>query len=120
MLRQAIQGISDLITVPGLINLDFADVRTDHAGCRSALMGIGEAGGENRAVEAARRRSLARCSRPSIDGARGVLINITGGTDLTLFEVNEAAEVDQQGRRRRLPTSSSAPSSTRRWATRCA
>ncbi|MCH6566985.1 MAG: cell division protein FtsZ [Nitrospinae bacterium] len=94
VLRQAVQGISDLITVPGLINLDFADVQTIMSEMGMALMGAGRAVGEARAVEAAQR---AICSplleESSIDGAHGVLINITGGPDLTLFEVNEAANI---------------------------
>ncbi len=94
VLRQAVQGISDLITVPGLINLDFADVQTIMGEMGMALMGAGSAVGEARAVEAAQR---AICSplleESSIDGAHGVLINITGGPDLSLFEVNEAANI---------------------------
>ncbi|MFB3071971.1 MAG: cell division protein FtsZ, partial [bacterium] len=94
VLRQAVQGISDLITVPGLINLDFADVQTIMGEMGMALMGAGSAVGEGRAVEAAQR---AICSplleESSIDGAHGVLINITGGPNLSLFEVNEAANI---------------------------
>ena len=94
VLRQAVQGISDLITVPGLINLDFADVQTIMGEMGMALMGAGSAVGEGRAVEAAQR---AICSplleESSIDGAHGVLINITGGPDLSLYEVNEAANI---------------------------
>ncbi|NPV71627.1 MAG: cell division protein FtsZ [Firmicutes bacterium] len=93
ILRQGVQGISDLIAVPGLINLDFADVRTIMMDTGSALMGIGVASGENRAVEAARHAVSSPLLETSIDGARGVLLNITGGGDLTLFEVNEAAEI---------------------------
>jgi cell division protein FtsZ len=97
VLRQAIQGISDLINCPGEINLDFADVRKIMSDMGRALMGTAVAEGENRAVHAAQ----AAISSPlledaSIQGARGVLINITGGADLTLFEVNEAAEIIQQ------------------------
>src|SRR5258706_292623 len=92
--RQAVQGISDLITVPGLINLDFADVRTIMQGMGMALMGTGYARGENRAVEATQEAiSSPLLEEASIKGARGVLINITGGHDLTLFEVNEAASI---------------------------
>src|SRR5438094_8227774 len=95
LLRQGVQGITDLITVPGLINLDFADVRTIMRDAGSALMGIGSASGENRAAEAAK----AAISRPlleqSVQGATGILLNITGGGDLGLFEVNEAAEIIQ-------------------------
>ncbi len=93
VLRQGVQGITDLITLPGLINLDFADVRTIMAGAGSALMGIGEASGENRASEAAKAAMSSPLLDVSIEGARGVLLNISGGSDLGLFEVNEAAEV---------------------------
>jgi len=94
ILRQAVQGISDLITVPGLINLDFADVKTVMHGMGMALMGTGVASGENRAVEAARRAISNRLlEEGSIKGARGVLINITGGNDLLLHEVSEAAGI---------------------------
>jgi len=94
ILRQAVQGISDLITVPGLINLDFADVKTVMQGMGMALMGTGMATGENRAVEAARRAISNRLlEEDSIKGARGVLINITGGNDLLLHEVSEAADI---------------------------
>jgi cell division protein FtsZ len=93
VLRQGVQGITDLITVPGLINLDFADVRTIMSNAGSALMGIGIASGENRAVEAARNAIASPLLEASIDGAQGVLLNISGGSDLGLFEVNEAAEV---------------------------
>ena len=93
VLRQGVQGISDLITVPGLINLDFADVRTVMKNAGSALMGIGRANGENRAVEAARQAIASPLLEVSITGAQGVLFNITGGASLGLFEVNEAAEV---------------------------
>ena len=94
ILRQAVQGISDLITVPGLINLDFADVKTVMHGMGMALMGTGVASGENRAVEAARRAISSRLlDEDSIRGAKGVLINITGGSDLLLHEVSEASEI---------------------------
>jgi len=93
VLRQGIQGISELITVPGLINLDFADVKTIMAQAGSALMAIGRGQGENRAVEAAKAAVSSPLLEVSIDGAKGVLFNITGGPDLTLFEVTEAAEV---------------------------
>jgi cell division protein FtsZ len=93
ILRQGVQGITDLITVPGLVNLDFADVRTIMSDAGSALMGIGVARGENRAVEAARTAISSPLLETSLDGATGVLLNITGGPDLGLFEVNEAAEV---------------------------
>ena len=93
ILRQGVQGITDLITVPGLVNLDFADVRTIMRDAGSALMGIGIARGENRAVEAARAAISSPLLETSLDGATGVLLNITGGPELGLFEVNEAAEV---------------------------
>src|SRR3989475_6986972 len=93
VLRQGVQGISDLITVPGLINLDFADVKTIMTSAGSALMGIGTGSGETRAAEAARQAIMSPLLEQSIDGARGVLFTITGGPDLTLFEVNEAAEI---------------------------
>ncbi len=94
ILRQAVQGISDLITVPGEINLDFADVKTIMSGMGMALMGTGVAEGEHRAVEAAQRAiSSPLLEDASIHGARGVLINITGGEDMTLHEVSEAAGI---------------------------
>ncbi|MFF2093463.1 cell division protein FtsZ [Paenibacillus sp. NPDC058174] len=93
VLRQAVQGISDLIQVPGLINLDFADVKTIMTERGSALMGIGIATGENRAAEAAKKAIMSPLLETSIDGARGVIMNITGGSNLSLYEVNEAAEI---------------------------
>ena len=93
VLRQGVQGITDLITIPGLINLDFADVRTIMHNSGSALMGIGTAGGESRAVDAAQQAISSPLLEESIDGATGILMNITGGKELGLFEVNEAAEV---------------------------
>lgn len=96
VLRQGVQGISDLIAVPGLINLDFADVKTIMKETGSALMGIGSASGENRATEAARASISSPLLETSIEGARGVLLNITGGASLGLFEVNEAAEIIAQ------------------------
>ncbi len=93
ILRQGVQGITDLITVPGLINLDFADVRTIMSNAGSALMGIGVASGENRASEAARAAISSPLLEASIEGAKGILLNISGGSDLGLFEVNEAAEI---------------------------
>ena len=92
VLRQGVQGICDLITNPGLINLDFADVRTVMKDAGSALMGIGYATGENRAKEAAERALRSPLIDTEIVGARGILLSIAGGDDLTLFEVNEAAE----------------------------
>jgi cell division protein FtsZ len=93
VLRQGVQGITDLITVPGLVNLDFADVRTIMREAGSALMGIGTASGDNRAAEAARAAVSSPLLESSIEGATGILLNITGGPDIGLFEVNEAAEV---------------------------
>ena len=93
VLRQGVQGICDLITMPGLINLDFADVRTIMSDAGSALMGIGFATGENRAREAAERALRSPLIDTEIVGARGILLSIAGGDDLTLLEVNEAAEV---------------------------
>jgi len=93
ILRQGVQGITDLITVPGLINLDFADVRTIVKDQGTALLGIGTASGENRAQAAADMAINSPLLETRIDGARGLLLNITGGSDLTLYEVNEAAEV---------------------------
>jgi cell division protein FtsZ len=93
ILRQGVQGITDLITVPGLVNLDFADVRTIMREAGSALMGIGSASGENRAAEAARMAVSSPLLETTIEGATGILLNITGGPEIGLFEVNEAAEV---------------------------
>ncbi|WP_143286906.1 cell division protein FtsZ [Caenibacillus caldisaponilyticus] len=93
VLRQGVQGISDLIAVPGLINLDFADVKTIMTEGGSALMAIGVATGENRAAEAAKKAISSPLLEKSIDGAKGVLMNITGGTNLSLYEVNEAADI---------------------------
>ena len=95
VLRQGIQGISDTITVPGLINLDFADVKSVMAHAGSALIGIGRASGDNRAVEAARIAIASPLLDVSMEGARGVLFNVTG-SDYTLFEVNEAAQIIQE------------------------
>lgn len=93
VLRQGVQGISDLIAVPGLINLDFADVKTIMSHNGTALMGIGVASGEDRAVEAAKKAISSPLLETSIEGAKGVLMNITGGTNLSLFEVQEAADI---------------------------
>src|ERR1022692_3885771 len=95
VLRQGVQGITDLITIPGLINLDFADVRTIMQDAGSALMGIGTAGGEGRCGDAAKAAISSPLLEESVDGAMGILLNITGGKDLGLFEVNEAAEIIQ-------------------------
>ena len=92
VLRQGVQGISDIITVPGLINLDFADVRAIMRDAGSALMGIGRASGENRALEAARQAIASPLLEVNINGAQGILFNITGSSNLSLWEVTEAAE----------------------------
>lgn len=93
VLLQGVQGITDLITTPGLINLDFADVKTIMTNAGSSLMGIGTARGENRAQEAARNAISSPLLEASIDGARGVLLSIAGGSDLGLFEVHESADI---------------------------
>jgi cell division protein FtsZ len=93
VLRQGVQGISDLIATPGLINLDFADVKTIMSDKGSALMGIGIAAGENRATEAAKKAISSPLLETSIDGAKGVIMNITGGMNLSLYEVQEAADI---------------------------
>src|SRR5215216_3661842 len=95
VLRQGVQGITDLITIPGLINLDFADVRTIMTDAGSALMGIGQSGGENRATDAAKQAIASPLLEESVEGATGILLNITGGRDIGLFEINEAAEIVQ-------------------------
>ena len=96
VLRQGVQGISDLIAVTGLVNLDFADVKTIMLNSGVAHMGIGRASGENRAEDAAKQATESPLLETSIEGARGVIINITGGTDLGLQEVNTAAELVQR------------------------
>ena len=93
VLLSGVQGITDLITTPGLINLDFADVKSVMSGAGSALMGIGSARGENRAVEAAKAAIASPLLEQSMEGARGVLLSIAGGSDLGLFEINDAAEL---------------------------
>src|SRR5665213_2426039 len=93
VLRQGIQGISDLITQPGLINLDFADVKTIMTDAGSAMMGIGEGSGEHRAADAAQKAIASPLLETTIEGARGVIFNITGGPDMAMYEVNEAAEM---------------------------
>jgi cell division protein FtsZ len=93
VLRQGVQGITDLITIPGLINVDFADVRAIMRDAGTALMGIGTANGENRAAEAAKIAISSPLLEESVEGAMGILLNISGGHDLGLFEVNEAAEI---------------------------
>lgn len=93
VLRQGVQGITDLITVPGLINLDFADVKAIMKDAGSALMGIGVASGDNRAVQAAELAITSPLLEESIEGAKGILLNISGGPDLGIYEVHEAAEI---------------------------
>ena len=93
VLRQGVQGISELITVPGLINLDFADVRTIMSEGGAALMAVGVASGDDKAREAAEQAISSKLLDITIDGARGILFNVTGGSDLTLFEVNQAAAI---------------------------
>jgi len=92
VLRQGVQGISDLVTLPGLINLDFADVRTIMANAGSALLGIGMGSGERRAIDAAEKAVASPLLETSMEGARSILLSITGGRDLSLWEVNEAAK----------------------------
>lgn len=96
VLKQGVQGISDLITVHGVINVDFADVKAIMSNAGSALMGIGRGTGENRAVEAAKMAINSPLLEVSIDGARGVLFNVTGGPDLGMFEIDEAAKIITQ------------------------
>jgi cell division protein FtsZ len=96
VLLSGVQGITDLITTPGLINLDFADVKSVMQGAGSALMGIGSARGEDRAVQAAELAISSPLLEASIDGAHGVLLSIQGGSDLGLFEINEAARLVQE------------------------
>ncbi|MBI2065187.1 MAG: cell division protein FtsZ [Candidatus Yanofskybacteria bacterium] len=93
VLRQGVQGISDLITIPGIINVDFADVKAVMANSGSALMGIGRASGEDRAIEAAKTAINSPLLEVSIDGARGVLFNVSGGMDMAMAEINEAARI---------------------------
>lgn len=93
VLRQGVQGIADLVTTPGLINVDFADVKSVMSDAGSALMGIGKGSGENRAAEAAKQAIDSPLLEVSIDGAKGVLFNITGGKDLGMYEVDEAAKI---------------------------
>jgi cell division protein FtsZ len=92
-LRQGIAGISDLITQPGLINLDFADVKTIMTDAGSAMMGIGEGSGEHRAADAAQKAIASPLLETTVEGAHGVIFNITGGPDMAMYEVNEAAEM---------------------------
>lgn len=93
VLRQGVQGISDLITIPGLVNVDFADVKSIMLNSGSALMGIGTATGEDRAIDAAKQAISSPLLEISIDGARGVLFNVSGGMDLAMAEINEAAKI---------------------------
>ena len=118
VLLQGVSGITDLITTPGLINLDFADVKSVMQGAGSALMGIGSARGEDRAIAAAESAISSPLLEASIDGAHGVLLSIAGGSDLGLFEINEAARLVSEAAHAE-PTSSSARSSTTPSATRC-
>ena len=96
VLRQGVQGISELITLPGMINLDFADVRTTMRDAGQALLGIGMGTGDNRAVRAAESAVSSPLLETSVDGARSILLSITGGPDLTLLEVSEAAKIVQE------------------------
>lgn len=93
VLKQAVQGISDLITIPGLVNVDFADVRAVMQDAGSAIMGVGIASGENRATEAAKAAVSSPLLDLSVDGAKGVLFNVSGGSDMTMWEINEAAKL---------------------------
>lgn len=93
VLRQGVQGISDLITIPGIVNVDFADVRAIMANSGSALMGIGRASGEDRAIEAAKAAISSPLLEIAIDGAKGVLFNVAGGSDLSMAEINDAAKI---------------------------
>ena len=119
VLHQGVSGITDLITTPGLINLDFADVKSVMSDAGSALMGIGSARGDHRAAVAAEMAVSSPLLEASIEGARGVLLSIAGGSDLGLFEINEAAGLVADAVAPRTPTSSSARSSTTPSATRC-
>jgi cell division protein FtsZ len=96
VLRQGVQGVSDLITLPGLINLDFADVRTIMSDAGNALLGIGMGQGDKRALEAAQQAVSSPLLETSVEGARSILLSITGGSDLSLWEVNEAAKAVQE------------------------
>ena len=120
VLRQGVKGISDLIALPGLINLDFADVKSIMSNAGSALMGIGEASGENAAVEAAKAAIASPLLETSIDGARGVLLNVTGAEEnLSMFEVTEASEAIEKAADSQANIIWVHPSTTR-WAIRCA
>jgi cell division protein FtsZ len=118
VLRQGVQGISDLVTLPGLINLDFADVRTIMSDAGNALLGIGMGWGEGRAVDAARHAVESPLLETSMEGARKILLSITSGEDLSLWEVNEAAKAVAEAAHP-TRTSSSARWSTSAWTTRC-
>ena len=115
VLRQGIKGISDLIQVPGLINLDFADVKTIMTEQGEALMGIGVGEGENRAADAAKMAINSPLLETSIDGAKGILLNISGSANLGLFEVNEAAKLFLM-QRTLMQILSSVPLSMKAWA----
>ena len=120
VLRQGVQGITDLITIPGLINLDFADVRTIMEDAGSALMGIGTSNGENRAAEAARIAISSPLIEEDVEGATGILLNMTGGTRPRPVRGQRGGRDRPRGGGARTRTSSSARSSTRRRATRSA
>jgi len=109
ILQQGVKGISEVIVVPGLINLDFADVRAVMANAGTAMMAIGESSGENRAVDAAQAAISSPLLETSINGARAVLLNVTGGPDLTLDEVHKAAGIVQEGASRCWPRASRRP-----------
>jgi cell division protein FtsZ len=98
VLHQGIQGISELITIPGLINLDFADVKAIMSEGGAALMAVGTATGEDRAVQAAQQAITSKLLDVTIDGARGILFNVTGGASMTLYEVNQAAALIKEPR----------------------
>ena len=119
VLLQGVPGITDLITTPGLINVDFADVKTIMTNAGSALMGIGYASGDGRSVTRPRAAISSPLLEASIEGARGVLLSVVGPVRPRLFEVNEAAEIVAQAATP-MPTSSSVPSSTTSSVTRCA
>ena len=119
VLRQGIQGISELITEPGLINLDFADVKTIMSDSGGALMAIGRGTGESRAQDAARMAISSPLLDISMDGARGVLLNITGGNDLALSEISEAADVVAQAADPEASIIFGAVDRSRAWRTRC-
>ena len=93
ILRQGVQGISEIITVPGIVNADFADVRTIMSGTGTALMGVGQASGENKAIEAVKSAINSALLETSINGAKGIVFTITGGSDLSMADVSDAAKL---------------------------